>query len=290
MNLDQIFSAGRTVFSLEIFPPKKTSSIDSVYTTIDELSQLKPDFISVTYGAGGTGAGSLTCKMASYIKEQGTESIAHLTCVNSTREEVLAALEDLKAHGVTNILALRGDKNPDIPPKEEFRYAYELIELIASQGGFHIAAACYPEGHPECGSLAQDVRHLKQKVDAGASHLISQLFFDNEDFYRFREMAAAAGIQVPIEAGIMPVTSRSQIERMVSMCGASIPKKLSRLLSRYGDDPLALTDAAIAYATDQIIDLIGAGVDGIHLYSMNNPAVARRIYENIKNALATGRS
>ena len=182
-----------------------------------------------------------------------------------------------------NVLALRGDVNPDYPPKTDFKYASELVAHIQKRGGFGISAACYPESHPESPDPVSDIRHLKEKVDAGAQHLISQLFFDNDDFFRFLERARIAGIDTPIEAGIMPVLSKNSILRMVSTCGASIPSKLTRILARYGDHPDALREAGIAYAIDQIADLIAGGVDGIHLYTMNNPDVAKQIAGSISS-------
>ncbi len=216
------------------------------------------------------------------------EPVAHLTCFNSRKDEVLTMLELMKEQGIENILALRGDRSPDITPPGDFRYACELIDFIRShtkEDEFDICAACYPEGHPECGSLKEDVLNLKHKVDAGVSLLISQLFFDNEDFYRFRELCDVAGIKVPIHAGIMPVTNKSQIERMVSTCGASLPKKLSRMMARYENNPQALMDAGISYATEQIVDLLASGVEGIHLYAMNRPKMAEKIKGNISSLL-----
>ena len=180
-----------------------------------------------------------------------------------------------------NVLALRGDVNPDYPPKTDFKYASELVAYIQKRGDFGISAACYPESHPESPDPVSDIRHLKEKVDAGAQHLVSQLFFDNDDFFRFLERARIAGINTPIEAGIMPVLSKSSILRMVSTCGASIPSRLTRILARYGDHPDALREAGIAYAIDQIADLSAGGVDGIHLYTMNNPDVAKQIAGSI---------
>ena len=188
-----------------------------------------------------------------------------------------------KADGVENILALRGDVNPDVSPKTDFAHASDLVTYIRSHSDFGVSAACYPEGHLESPDMVSDIRHLKEKVDAGAQHLVSQLFFDNEDFFRFLERCRIAGINVPIEAGIMPVLSQASIQRMVSMCGASMPSKLTRILARYGDHPDALREAGIAYAIDQISDLIAGGVDGIHLYTMNNPAVAQQIAGSISS-------
>ena len=283
MKVYELFGQGKTVFSCEVFPPKKTSPVDSIYKTLDGLKNIHPDFISVTFGAGGSSAVNQTTRgIASIIQNQyNTPAMAHLTCVAAGREDVDQMLADLKAAGVENILALRGDVNPDIPPKKDFLYANELVTYIRENSDFGVSAACYPEGHLESPDLVSDIRYLKQKVDAGAQHLVSQLFFDNEDFFRFVERCRIAGIDVPIEAGIMPVLSKSSIQRMVSMCGASMPSKLTRILARYGDHPEALREAGIAYAIDQISDLIAGGVDGIHLYTMNNPAVARQIADSL---------
>lgn len=285
MKIIDMFEKG-TVFSFEIFPPKKTAPVEIIYNTLEELKDLKPDFISVTYGAGGSGNNVSTCEIAHTIKEKyGIEPAAHLPCINYTKDEITAILKDFEEHGIENILALRGDINPDIPPKKEFKYASELVEFIKSKGDFDIAGACYPEGHVDTPEMVQDVLNLKKKVDAGASHLISQLFFDNQFFYSFVEKAKIAGIDVPIEAGIMPVTNKKSIERMVSMCGASLPPKFAKMMQKYENNPEALRDAGIAYAIDQIVDLVSNGVDGIHLYTMNNAYVARRISEAVGNII-----
>lgn len=285
MRIRDMFEKG-TVFSFEIFPPKKTAPIEIIYNTLEELGGLNPDFISVTYGAGGNGHSVSTCEIAHTIKEKyGIEPAAHLPCINYTKDEITEILEDFKSHGIENILALRGDINPDIPPKMEFKYASELVEFIKANGDFDIAGACYPEGHIDTPDIVEDIRNLKKKVDAGASHLISQLFFDNNYFYSFAEKAKIAGINVPIEAGIMPVTNKKSIERMVSMCGASLPPKFAKMMQRYENNPEALRDAGIAYAIDQIVDLVSNGVDGIHLYTMNNAYVARRISEAVEKLI-----
>lgn len=279
----------KTVFSFEVFPPKKTSPIESVYGALEELEKLSPDFVSVTLGAGGSGNGENTIAVAKRLSEKhGITPMAHLPCIHYTKAQIDVILEDFKANGIENILALRGDMVPDLVPSEDFRHASDLIEYIKSKGDFDIAAACYPEGHTEAPNLDIDIQHLKNKVECGASHLITQLFFDNEAFYNFRWRAERAGIHVPIEAGIMPVTSRKQIERMVSMCGASLPRKFTRIIQKYENNPEALRDAGIAYAIDQIVDLAAEGVDGIHLYTMNNPYVARRISEAVSGILKTG--
>lgn len=272
--------------SFEVFPPKQDAAFDSVKKATEEIAKLRPAFISVTYGAGGNPADRSTVQIASTIKHKyHIEPLAHLTCVNSTREHIGLVLDDLHKNEVENILALRGDLNPNVPPQTDYRYACDLIREVERYGGFDIAAACYPEVHPEARDLEEDIQHLKEKVDAGATHLISQLFFDNNDFYSFLYRVRQAGITVPVEAGIMPVTNRKQIERMVSLCGASLPKKFVRIMHRYGDDPAAMQDAGIAYAVEQIVDLISNGVQGIHLYTMNNPTVAHRINQAVASLI-----
>lgn len=278
MKISQLFSPSRQILSFEIFPPKRDGSLDSVFSTIEELADLKPAFISVTYGANGGGAKGTTVQIADAIKNRyHLETMAHLTCLNHDAAEIDRVLQSLKDSGVENILALRGDKSPDTEPKNVFSHASDLVAYVKSRGNFHVSGACYPEVHTEAADGVADILHLKKKVDAGAEHLISQLFFDNQVFYSFRERCRIAGINVPIEAGIMPVTNSKQIQRMVTLCGASLPAKFSKILQRYGDNPEALVDAGIAYAVDQIVDLLTNGVDGIHLYTMNRPEVARKI-------------
>lgn len=291
MKIANLFKENKkTVFSFEVFPPKKDSPIESVYSKMEELCTLKPDFISVTYGAGGTVGHSRTCEIASKIKyDFGVESVAHLTCVNSTKEDIDINLADLKANGIENILALRGDYVEGVEPKHDFKYASDLCEYIEKTDEyrefFDIGGGCYPEVHGEAEDEIEDILNLKKKVDAGASHLISQLFFDNNAYYRFIERAKIARINVPIEAGIMPITNKNQITRMVSMSGACLPAKFSKILQKYENKPEALRDAGIAYAIEQIVDLIANGVDGIHLYTMNNPYIAQKITEAVVNLL-----
>ena len=286
MKIQNLFGKEKTVFSFEVFPPKKDSPIESVYGKLEEICALKPDFISVTYGAGGSGAHSRTCEIAAKIKHDfGVESVAHLTCVNNTKKMIDETLEDFKAHGIENILALRGDYIEGVEPQKDFRFASELCAYIRSKGDFDVGGACYPEVHVAAANEVEDVLNLKKKVDAGAQHLISQLFFDNALFYRFLERTQIAGIHVPIEAGIMPVTNKKQIERMVSLCGASLPPKFAKMMQKYESKPEALRDAGIAYAVEQIVDLIANGVDGIHLYTMNNPYVAEKITRAVENLL-----
>lgn len=284
MRISSAFNSDKTVFSLEIFPPKKSAGdISTIYKTLDGLKSIKPDFISVTYGAGGNRADLTTFEICKIIKEKyHLEALAHLTCVNSTREDIDFILEKLNESKIENILALRGDIKEGVKPKEDFKHASDLVEYIKSSGyDFSVSGACYPEVHIDAESSVSDILALKRKVELGAEHLVSQLFFDNNAFYSFIEKARIAGINVPIEAGIMPVVNIKQIERMVSMCGASLPPKFSKIMSRFADKPQALFDAGVAYAIDQIIDLISNGVDGIHLYTMNNPTVAQRIFSAI---------
>lgn len=286
MKIDEIFAKKDLVFSFEIFPPKTTSSVDTIYKTLEELKDLKPDFISVTYGAGGSLVNNRTTELSSLVKEKyGVEAVAHLTCINSTKEEIDYILNDLKAHGIENILALRGDIPEGGVLKGDFKYAYELISHIKKRGDFNIAAACYPEGHVKGKNLKEDLIHLKLKEESGATHFISQLFFDNNYFYNFLEEKDKLNIKSSIEAGIMPVTNKAQIERLTSLCGVNLPEKFIKIVNKYEYDRVALRDAGIAYAVEQIVDLVSSGVDGIHLYTMNNPYVARKITESISSII-----
>lgn len=288
MKISELFNRSRTVFSFEVFPPKKDSPVETVYNALAEMAELKPAFISVTYSAGGTGgSGESTVELASHVKNTlGVEACAHLTCLNSTADEIKTTLNVLSEHNISNILALRGDRTSDTPASTDFHFASELVRFINVQGlGFGVAGACCPEGHPESEDIVADVRHLKKKVEAGAEFLISQMFFDNEKFYDFRERLSLADINVPVAAGIMPVTNKRQFERMIMLSGASLPSKFTKTFSRFENNPEALADAGVAYAIDQIVDLIGSGVDGIHLYTMNKPALARKITENVRSLL-----
>jgi methylenetetrahydrofolate reductase (NADPH) len=288
MNLSELFNKERTVFSFEVFPPKKDSPVETVYNALAEMAELKPDFISVTYSAGGTGgAKESTAELASYVKNTlGIEAAAHLTCLNSSFDEIEKMLENLSQHNIKNILALRGDRTADTPDVHDFNFASDLISFINKLNlGFGLSGACCPEGHPESEDIVADVRNLKKKVDAGAEFLVSQMFFDNSKFYEFRERLRLADIAVPVLAGIMPVTNKRQFERMIMLSGASLPAKFTKTFSRFEDRPEALADAGIAYAIDQIIDLVSNGVDGIHLYTMNKCAVARKITESVRSLL-----
>lgn len=287
MHICEMFKQKPCVFSIEVFPPKKKgASLESLYPALSEMRALSPDFISVTYGAGGGKAGESTEKLASYIKNTlKIESLAHLTCVNSDRESVLAALAQLHRDHVENILALRGDINPDMPRKSDYAHASDLAHAIKDVGGFDITGACYPEGHVESTSLRQDIENLHYKIESGVTHLITQLFFDNTSFYRFMNLARKEGISIPVQAGIMPIVNTRQIERTVALSSASLPAQFTKMISRYDHDEQALFDAGIDYAIQQIRDLIEGGADGIHLYAMNNPKVARLVYEGIRDLL-----
>jgi methylenetetrahydrofolate reductase (NADPH) len=286
MRIADLFQT-KQVFSLEVFPPKRTASAHTIISTLEELKTLQPDFISVTYGAGGSANNSQTLEIATAIKrDYGVEGVAHLPCINFSKDEILCLLNSLKRQGIENILALRGDISPDHTPCRYFCHANELISFIKEHGDFNIIGACYPEGHTESLNIVDDISNLKRKVDAGTDHLITQLFLDNTYFYQFRERTALAGIDVPIEAGIMPVVNKKQIERMVSLCGVNLPKKFIKMMERYENDAIAMRDAGIAYAIDQIVDLLAQGVDGIHLYTMNNPYIASKIYEAVFRLIA----
>lgn len=283
MLINDLYAEKETVISFEIFPPKKDSPIETIYRTIDELRDLRPDFISVTYGSGG-GSRDRTVEIASLVKNKYlTECLAHLTCITSTPEDSENTLNQLMKNGIQNVLALRGDipnefkKTSDMP----YLYAKDLIKTINKQSGFCVGAAAYPEGHISCENMDRDIEHLKEKVDAGVDFLITQLFFDNELFYNFREKVRKKGIAIPISAGIMPVLNKNQINRIIELSGAALPIKFKRVMNKYENNPEALREAGIAYATEQIIDLMSADIDGIHLYTMNKAEVARKIVNNI---------
>lgn len=283
MKIKEKLLENKVHISFEVFPPKTDVKFDSVLTAVDEIAKLTPSFISVTYGAGG-GTSKNTVKIASHIQNDlGVDSIAHLTCVSSTKEEVRQRIREMKDNGIQNILALRGDipRESEFPIPNQYKYAYELIEDIKSQGDFCIGAACYPEGHVESEHKADDIAHLKQKVDCGVDFLTTQMFFDNSVFYNFLYRIREKGITVPVLPGIMPVTNGKQIARSCQLSGAALPARFRAIVDRFGDDPKAMQQAGIAYATDQIIDLIANGINNIHVYSMNKPEVAAAIMANL---------
>lgn len=281
--IDKLNRGDKIRISFEVFPPKTDAGVDKVMEATDRIAALKPSYISVTYGAGG-GTSKNTARIANHIKKDlGVESLAHLTCASSTKEEVRKVVADLKELGIENILALRGDipQGMPFPTADRFRYAYELVEEIRKNGDFCVGAACYPEGHVENEHKADDIKYLKQKVDAGVDFLTTQMFFDNDIHYNFLYRIREAGITVPVLTGIMPITSATQMKRSRELSGTVFPRRLLSILDRFGDYPEAMRQAGIAYATDQIIDLLANGVKNIHIYSMNKPDVAAAIMGNL---------
>lgn len=287
MHIYEKFKEKPCVFSIEVFPPKKAeATAESLYPALKTMSALNPDYISVTYGAGGGQAGKSTGEIAAHIKnELGIESLAHLTSVNASRSQVLETMNILKENNVENILALRGDLDPAVPHETDFPHGSDLAQFIHENSDFGIAGACYPEGHVESSSLREDVANLKYKQQAGVGHLITQLFFDNIHYYRFLNLARKTGITLPVQAGIMPIVNKRQIQRTIALSSASLPPKFTKMISRYDHDEQALFDAGIEYAVEQIRDLIEGGADGIHLYAMNNAVVAQRVHEGICDLL-----
>ncbi|MEZ3433675.1 MAG: methylenetetrahydrofolate reductase [NAD(P)H] [Lachnospiraceae bacterium] len=279
-----ILKSEKPHISFEIFPPKTDAGYESVLSAAEKIAALKPSYISVTYGAGG-GTSKNTVKIASHIKELGVTSLAHLTCVSSTREEVHKVIAELKSREIENILALRGDKPKDMafPLPGQYRYACELIEDIKAQGDFCIGAACYPEGHVETEHKKDDIRNLKNKVDCGVDFLTTQMFFDNNILYNFLYRIREKGITIPVLPGIMPITNARQMKRTLELSGTVLPQRFVAILDRFGEDPEAMKQAGIAYATDQIIDLIANGINHIHVYSMNKPEVAEAIMSNLSD-------
>ena len=284
MKVSDIYKNGGRSLSFEIFPPKKDIDLHNIDDTLDILCELKPDFISVTFGAGGSCNCNKTIELARKIKEKyHVEPVVHLTCLHYSREEIDTFARVLTEAGIENILALRGDVREDVPKKEDFAYASDLVSYLKSKYDFCVLGACYPECHPEYCNMVDEIKHLKTKVNAGTDVLLSQLFFDNNVFYDFKERCRIADINVPVIPGIMPVVKAAQIKRMVSMCNASFPLRFQKIVDRYENNKEALFDAGMAYALSQIIDQLVSDTDGIHLYTMNNPCIARRICEGIRN-------
>jgi methylenetetrahydrofolate reductase (NADPH) len=290
MKISEILQNRKLSVSFEIFPPKQDSGFDAVIGCVDELARYRPDFISVTYGAGG-GTSANTVKIASHIQETGITPLAHLTCLSSTKTEVRTIIEEMKKRGIENVLALRGDrpKDPSFVPPGDYAHASDLVREIKASGDFCVGGACYPEGHPESGHKDRDLDNLRMKVDSGVSFLTTQMFFDNNMLYSFLYRAQAKGIAVPVLAGIMPVTNGAQIKRMMELSNAYLPPKFLALVDRFGDNPDAMKQAGIAYATEQIIDLIVNGVRGIHIYAMNKPDVVARIMDNLSEIIKEAR-
>lgn len=285
MKIRDILAQDKPTLSFEVFPPKTEDAYDSVERAASEIAKLKPSFMSVTYGAGG-GTSDYTVKIASTIQEQyGVTPLAHLTCVSSTKDKVQKVLGELKEKKIENILALRGDIPEDGKTPEIYHYGSELIREIKQSGDFCIGAACYPEGHVESANKTVDMDYLKQKVEAGCDFVTTQMFFDNSILYSYLYRIREKGITVPVIAGIMPVTNAKQIKRIIQMSGTFLPARFMSIVDKFGDNPAAMKQAGIAYATDQIIDLIANGVRGIHVYSMNKPDVAMKIKENLSEIL-----
>lgn len=285
MKIREILGRGCPTLSFEVFPPKTEDKFEGVEQAALAIAKLKPAFMSVTYGAGG-GTSRYTVQIASDIQEScGVVSLAHLTCVSSTREKVHQVLGELKEKKIENVLALRGDIPADGKVEKDYRYASQLIREIKQAGDFCIGAACYPEGHVESANKTEDILHLKEKVEAGCDFVTTQMFFDNNILYNYLYRIREKGITVPVVAGIMPVTNRSQIQRICQMSGTYLPARFKAIVDRFGDRPAAMKQAGIAYATEQIIDLIANGVNGIHIYTMNKPDVAARIQDSLSEIL-----
>ena len=284
MKIRDILAQGKPTLSFEVFPPKTEDKYESVEGAALEIAKLRPAFMSVTYGAGG-GTSHYTVDIATSVKNQGVTPLAHLTCVSSTREKVHTVLEELKGRGIENVLALRGDIPKDGKVEQDYRYASELIAEIKAAGDFCIGAACYPEGHVESENKKEDIRHLKEKVEAGCDFVTTQMFFDNNILYNYLYRIREQGITVPVVAGIMPVTNAAQINRILAMSGTYMPTRFKAIVDRFGDNPAAMKQAGIAYATEQIIDLIANNVNGIHIYSMNKPDVAAQIQASLSEIL-----
>ncbi len=280
MRIDRIISAPGVYLSCEVFPPKKFENIAQVCDVTREIAALQPAFMSVTYGAAGSTPGH-TLAVARAVQECGVTPLCHLTCVQSSRAHVQRVLADMQCAGMENVLALRGDSPQSGSPCTDFSYAAELVDFIHTQGDFCVGAACYPEGHPESGGRLQDMDFLKRKVDAGVSFLTTQMFFDNGMLYNFLYRMLRAGIDVPVCAGVMPICDARQVERVVKLSGSIMPPRFAAIADRFAHDPAAMTQAGIAYATEQIIDLVANGVSNIHLYTMNKPWIARKIFENV---------
>lgn len=283
MKLSKLFLSEHPTLSFEVFPPKSGSAFGSVEAAVKEIADLRPDFMSVTYGAGGS-TGNYTVKIAEdIIKNYGVTALAHLTCVTASRRNINERLNSFKAAGIQNIMALRGDLPEGFTFADDgcYRHACELVEEIKRHGDFCVGGACYPEGHPESPDSDSDIKMLKLKVDAGCDFLTSQMFFDNQILYRFLYKTREAGIFVPIIAGIMPVTNAAQIKRITALSGTLLPQRFISIVDRFGRNPAAMKQAGIAYATEQIIDLLANGIKHIHIYTMNHPDVAKKICENL---------
>ena len=289
MKLTELIRKDRRTMSFEVFPPKTETTLEDVLATTQKIAELRPAFVSVTYGAGG-GTSRYTLAVADHMyRTTGVPTLAHLTCISSTRQTVAERIADMRAHGIENVMALRGDLTQEMKDngvgERDYHYAFELVRELKAAGDFCIGGACYPEVHPESADSREDIDHLKEKVDAGCDFLTTQMFFDNSLYYSFLYRVREAGITVPIFPGIMPITSATQIKRAIELSGSFMPHRFLALVDRFGSDPAAMKQAGIAYATDQIIDLYANGVTNIHVYTMNKPDVAAKIMDNVSDIL-----
>ena len=289
MKLTESIRTGHPTMSFEVFPPKTETTLEDVLSTTRKIAELRPAFVSVTYGAGG-GTSKYTLAVAEHIyRTTGVPTLAHLTCISSTRQTVAERIADMREHGIENVMALRGDLTQEMkengPGERDYHYAVELVRELKACGDFCIGGACYPEVHPESADSREDIRHLKEKVDAGCDFLTTQMFFDNSLYYSFLYRVREAGVTVPIFPGIMPITSATQIKRAIELSGSFMPHRFLALVDRFGSDPEAMKQAGIAYATDQIIDLFANNIRNVHVYSMNKPDVAAKIMDNVSAIL-----
>lgn len=286
MKISEILKNKKVTVSFEVFPPKQWDKIEGTKEIVRQLSEFKPAWTSVTYGAAGTRSG-FTQEIANEIEKSGVTALSHLTCLTSTRDKIHEVVTELKDNHIDNILALRGDIPQDFefPDDQYFEHAYQLVQEIKTIGDFCIGGACYPEIHPESKNRVEDIEFLKQKVDCGVEFLTTQMFFDNDKFLNFYEMCRIKGINVPIIAGIMPITNANQIKRSIELSNSSVPKKFYKIMEKFGDDPASMKQAGIVYATEQIIDLMANGVDNIHIYTMNKPDVAGSIMNGLSNII-----
>ena len=289
MKLTELIKNDRPTMSFEVFPPKTETTLEDVLTTTQKIAALRPAFVSVTYGAGG-GTSRYTLAVADHMyRTTGVPTLAHLTCISSTRQTVAERIADMREHGIENVMALRGDLTREMKEnglgERDYHYAFELVRELRACGDFCIGGACYPEVHPESADSREDIRRLKEKVDAGCDFLTTQMFFDNSLYYSFLYRVREAGVTVPIFPGIMPITSATQIKRAIELSGSFMPHRFLALVDRFGADPEAMKQAGIAYATDQIIDLYANGVQNVHVYTMNKPDVAAKIMDNVSAIL-----
>lgn len=286
MKLSELFAQKKPTLSFEVFPPKTDDKYETVKFAAEKIAALKPDYMSVTYGAGGGTSDYTVSVAADILNNYNVTPLAHLTCVSSDKQKIVAQLKALKDNNIENILALRGDipKNPN-SSAGEYKYAAQLIRDIKSMGDFCIGGACYPESHVESSTSAEDIKYLKEKVDTGCDFLTTQMFFDNNILYSFLYKIREAGITVPVVAGIMPVTNGKQIKRICEISGTYLPQRFKSIVDKFGSDPAAMTQAGVAYATDQIIDLLANGVNAVHVYSMNKPEVAAAIQANLSKII-----